>query len=246
MKVDTTHTLRKTDAAFVDVIHGSPSLGMVKEAGDIDFYMDEIDCSTAMCLHRKALDVYISSITNCSQITCPEPKRNGNKCRVDEAVELSSLGYLANMYDGRGRHSILFFVYGFLQKEKHSTGTCSAMLNVDLPAKFRICRKPPSVTSDCRFKPYLSQCQEKCDSHTLATSSCVRDGAKVIWSGRKCLRPISCLNEDGNQVRGHKSYITKHCAQKLRRFTLNAGKILCGVQNTQQLRLHLCIQIVRS
>lgn len=198
--VDTTQTLRKTDATFVDVIHGSQDHGMLNEAGDIDFYMHEIECSTSMCLHHKALEVYIASITKCSQITCPEQKRNGNKCNVDEATELSSLGYLANMYDGRGRHSILFFVYGFLEREKLSTGNCSAMFHVDLPAKYRVCRKPPSVTSDCRFKPYLSMCQEKCDRHTVATSTCVRDGAKVIWSGRKCLRPISCLNEDGNQV----------------------------------------------
>lgn len=201
MDVDSTHTLRKTDAIFVDVIHGSPSLGMVKEAGDIDFYMHDIDCSTTMCLHHKALAVYISSITNCSQITCPEQKRNRNECQIDEATELSSLGYLANLYDGRGRHSILFFVYGILGTEKFSTGTCSPMFNVDLPAKFRICHKPPSVTSDCRFKPYLTMCQERCDRHTVATSSCIRVGQRVIWSGRKCLRPISCLNENGYQVR---------------------------------------------
>lgn len=207
-QVDITHTLRKTDATFVDIIHGSPDLGMVKEAGDVDFYMYEIDCFTSMCLHQKAFGVYLASITNCSQITCPEQKRNGNKCRVDEATELSSLGYLANMYDGRGRHSILFFVYGLLEKKKFSTGTCSAMLNVNLPAKFRICHKPPSVTSDCRFKPYLSMCQEKCNIHTLARSTCVQEGNKVIWSGRKCLRPISCLNEDGNQVRKFEGCIT--------------------------------------
>lgn len=176
---------------------------MVNEAGDIDFFIREIVCSTSMSLHHKALDVYISSITTCSQISCPEIYQDGNKCRVDEATELSSLGYLANMYNSRGRHSILFFVYGSsTEKEKLSTGNCSAMLNVNLPAKSRVCHKSPSVTSDCRFKPYLSMCHEKCDRHTVATSICVKDGAKVIWSGRKCLRPISCLNEDGNQVRG--------------------------------------------
>lgn len=199
--IDKTDTLRKTDATFVDVTHGSPYLGMVEEAGDVDFYIDEIDCYFATCLHHKAFEVYVASITNCSQITCPEQKRNGNKCQVDEATELSSLGYLANMYDGRGRHSILFFVYGFSGTEKISTGICSAWLNVDLPAKFRICHKPPSVTSNCRFRPYLSLCQEKCDTHTLATATCVKEENKVIWTGRKCLRPISCLNEDGNQVR---------------------------------------------
>lgn len=206
-QVDTTHTLRKTDATFVDIIHGSPNLGMVNEVGDVDFYMHEIDCFTPMCLHRKALAVYMSSITNCSQITCPEPKREGNKCRVNEATELSSLGYLASMYDGRGRHSIQFFVQGSLEKDKFSTGTCSAMLNVNLPAKFRICHKPPSVTSNCRLKPYLSMCEEKCNSHTLARSTCVKEGKKVIWSGRKCLRPISCLNEDGSQVRMFEGYM---------------------------------------
>ncbi|XP_037039514.1 uncharacterized protein LOC119073944 [Bradysia coprophila] len=198
---DTTHTLRKTDATFVDVIHGSPNLGMTKQTGDIDFYVHEIDCLTSMCLHHKALDVYVASITNCSQITCPEQKRNGNRCNVDEAAELPSLGYLANLYDGRGRHSVLFFVYGFSQTQKLSTGLCSATFNVNLPAKFRICQRPPSVTSDCRLKPYLSTCKEKCDSRTSAKSTCVTDGqSKVIWSGRKCLRPVSCLNEDGMQV----------------------------------------------
>lgn len=211
-EVNVTQTLRKTDATFVDVIHGSPDIGMVKEAGDIDFYMNEIDCSTPLCLHYKALDVYIASISNCSQITCPEQKRNGNKCKVDEADDLSSLGYLANLYDGRGRHSILFFVYGFSETQKLSTGLCSAMLNVNLPAKLRICQKPPSVTSSCRLKPYLSTCREKCDSRTLATSKCITDGqSKVNWSGRKCLRPVSCLNEDGSPVSTIKLSLSSHC-----------------------------------
>lgn len=211
VNVDTTHTLRKTDASFVDVIHGSPYLGMVKEAGDIDFYIDEIDCKLHSCLHQKAFDVYIASITKCSQISCPQSKRKYNKCYVDDAAELSSLGYLANMYDGRRKHSIQFYVYGPSQTEKFTTGTCSSMFNVDLPAKSRICHKPPSVTSDCRLKPYLTLCQEKCDSRTLATATCESEQNKVIWKGRKCLRPMSCLNEDGNQV----SRKIVHCLKDL-------------------------------
>lgn len=227
--VDTTNTLRKTDAAFVDVVHASTVLGMVKEAGHLDIYIEEIQCNMPSCLHHKAVDVYVKSITACSQITCPAGKLSyRNLCEVQNPSKLSSLGYLADLYEGRGKHMIRFFINDLYRDSvKYPTGTCSAnRLDVtDLPAKHRVCRKPPTTTSDCRSRPYLSECRESCTGGNVAVATTVcttrgitlgstladrldgtGTGQKVLWTGQRCVQPLSCYGEHGDRVRYYVAY----------------------------------------
>ncbi|XP_033231704.1 phospholipase A1-like [Belonocnema kinseyi] len=162
--VNRKNTLRKEDAAFIDVIHASKLLGMREEAGHLDIYMEEIGCSYQdICEDHKAFTAYIKSITTCSQITCPRDKivavyRYIYACKVESPSELASLGYLADLYSARGRQTIKFDLdYQFSANDDlyKATWPCTSLLNVYLPAKDRLCHKPPTSTNpDCRLKPY--------------------------------------------------------------------------------------------
>ncbi|XP_050535223.1 lipoprotein lipase-like [Daktulosphaira vitifoliae] len=166
-KVNTTHTLRKTDAKFVDVIHASSILGMCNEVGHLDIYIDENDCFQPMCIHSKAFTIFRASINKCSQMTCPIGKlTKKNQCKADLKNELSSLGYLTDMYKGRGKHTARFYRYGgVFNMLKYSTNVCSAFLHVELPAKKRICLDPPSRNSKCKLLPYFSVCEDDMDNY---------------------------------------------------------------------------------
>ncbi|XP_050534495.1 uncharacterized protein LOC126901788 isoform X4 [Daktulosphaira vitifoliae] len=160
--ISTKYTLRKTDAKFVDVIHASSVLGMVKEAGHVDIYIDEVDCSffDIVCAHSKAFDVFKASINKCSQIICPYNKfSDDNECNYESRKELSSLGILAHLYEGRGKYIARF--YTKRDSFKQSTGVCTAYMNEELMAKDRICRTPPSLGSKCWLKPYESVCEDE-------------------------------------------------------------------------------------
>ncbi|XP_050534083.1 phospholipase A1-like isoform X2 [Daktulosphaira vitifoliae] len=148
--VNNTNTLRSSDAKFVDVIHASTVLGMINEVGHLDTYIYETDCSifNPFCTHRRAVLFYQASINKCSQLTCSHKNLSLNgQCIIDTNSDLSSLGYLAHMYQGRGKHIARFY-----------KSLCLAYLNVELPAKKRICREPPSPDSNCKFQPYESKC----------------------------------------------------------------------------------------
>uniref|UniRef100_A0A8D8Y5R0 Deoxyribonuclease-2-beta n=1 Tax=Cacopsylla melanoneura TaxID=428564 RepID=A0A8D8Y5R0_9HEMI len=221
--VDTTNTLRPTDATFVDVIHASSVLGMVKDAGHLDIDIEDSDCILPMCLHHKAVDVYVASINKCSQVTCPAGKLlPTGYCQVHAPSELASLGYLADLYSGRGRHTIRYFYYIVAQfQHKISTDTCNTFLPVFLMAKHRICRKPPTSTSDCRSKPYLLECDEACggakkkrvcsiagitlaltngNAPSLQLELGKKISGKVAWTGEKCEQPMSCYGEAGERL----------------------------------------------
>lgn len=165
--VNTTNALRKTDAAFVDVIHVCVILGMKKEIGHLDIFVDDIDCVYPYCLHRRAIEFFIASITTCSQITCPyENFTLDLECDVPDMSYLSSLGYLADKYTGRGKHRIVFYKND--EGIMISTGNCSEYLKEELPAKHRIC---PS-TINCESKPYLLECQIPCAGGKNVKSVC--------------------------------------------------------------------------
>ncbi|XP_050533619.1 phospholipase A1-like [Daktulosphaira vitifoliae] len=157
----TKHTLRKTDAKFVDVIHASSMLGMIKEAGHIDIYIDEVDCNFygIICAHSKAFYVFKASINKCSQMVCPYGKlTNKNECTYESRKELSSLGILSPMYEGQGKYIARFFKSsGWFNLIKHSTGLCTDYLNVNLKAKERICYS----NNKCIKKPYQTMCEEE-------------------------------------------------------------------------------------
>ncbi|XP_050533336.1 phospholipase A1-like [Daktulosphaira vitifoliae] len=164
-EVNTNNTLRKTDAKFVDVIHGSRVLGMINEAGHLDMYMDEVECWLPICTHSKTVLVYIASINKCSQITCPTDEfSNSLECKAQNSNELASAGYLAEKYRGRGKHIVTFYLKYFSWTWlKYSTGHCSSILNVNLPAKFRICKHPPNNALECINQPFLTECFENKD-----------------------------------------------------------------------------------
>lgn len=219
------YTLRKTDATFVDVTHGYFLLGIQKEAGHLDVYVKDVECKQSYCLHRKAFEVYVASITTCSQITCPNGNFTRNlECNVQDRSTLGSLGYLADLYNGRGKHQILF--YKNENGHKVSTSHCSEYLKVELPAKQRICRS----TMDCGKKPYLSECKIPCADGTKTVSVCeINDksmndgtgsslpqvrksdtGPKVSWSNaisrQNCGKPLSCNVENDVPVQYYVAY----------------------------------------
>ncbi|ODM87318.1 Deoxyribonuclease-2-beta [Orchesella cincta] len=172
--IDTTNTLRNTDAEFVDVVHASSLLGMAKDAGHLDTYMKENECYSPSCTHHKAVEVFIASLMQCSLITCPAELYEGSYyqdgvlipfsgCRTKNADDLSSLGYLANLYKGRGKHRIQI-----------EADNCSSFMNVKLPAKLRICRLPPVDNAPfCAGKPYLSVSVNTDGVEYQGTQSCV-------------------------------------------------------------------------
>ncbi|XP_031637136.1 uncharacterized protein LOC116349717 [Contarinia nasturtii] len=222
-EVNRTNTLRATDAEFVDVIHASPVLGMKEDAGHLDIDIEDMDCYSPWCLHHKAVETYIASMIQCSQITCPRYhlSRDGSQCLVSSPIHLGSLGYLADLYSGRGRHTIRLFT--FAKGYQISTGICNTLMGLSLIAKHRVCRRPPTITSDCRSKPYLSECEEQCGSVTnqmvctingrtfnrndgrLASSQLgieqrLFSDFGVVWYGEKCALPASCYGENGERL----------------------------------------------
>lgn len=220
--VDTTHTLRKTDAVFVDVVHACLLLGMQKEAGHLDVFIKDIDCKHPYCLHQRSFDVYIASLTTCSQITCPFGSINRDLvCDVPDRTHLASIGYLADLYNGRGKHQILF--YKNVNGQKVSTGNCTDYLNVNLPAKYRICPD----TNDCGKKPYLAECHMSCVGGTKSKSICGINennsagpssalkkkneiSPRVSWSEvtdrQKCGKALSCNVENFVPVQYYVAY----------------------------------------
>lgn len=220
--VNTTNALRKTDAAFVDVIHVCVILGMKKEIGHIDMFVDDIDCVYPYCLHRRAVEVFLASLTTCSQITCPyENFTLDLECDVPGPSHLSSLGYLADKYAGRGKHKIVFYKND--EGVMTSTGNCSEYLKLELPAKHRVCRS----TVDCESKPYLSECHVPCaggkdgktvcgtEGNSLDGASLQFENAKtnptVSWSdmatnGQNCGKPLACTVENSVPVQYYVAY----------------------------------------
>ncbi len=127
--LDTTNTLRVSDASFVDVIHCSTVLGMVNPAGDLDTYLDENDCIFPVCAHRRAVQLYISSLKRCSLITCP---MSGDAC---SPYTVSAYGYLSDLYPGRGVYALSVITHWWSWGDEE----CSEFMNVYLAAKYRVC-----------------------------------------------------------------------------------------------------------
>lgn len=182
-RVNNVHTLRKTDAKFVDVIHASSVLGMCNDVGHLDIYIEENDCYQPMCVHSKALTMFRASINKCSQMTCPFGKlTNRNQCRADLKKDLSSLGYHTDLYKGRGKHTARFFRYGGLfNMFKYSTDVCSAFLHVELPAKRRLCHDPPSRDSKCKILPYYAVCEDDTDDYVCLKDDGGGEESKMVF-----------------------------------------------------------------
>lgn len=195
---------------------------MQKEAGHLDVFIRDIDCKHPYCLHQRSFDVFIASLTTCSQITCPFSSFNADlDCDVPDRTHLASIGYLADLYGGRGKHQILF--YKNVNGQKVSTGNCTDYLNVNLPAKQRIC----SDTNDCGKKPYLAECHVPCVDGTKTKSVCGLNEKKsaspssasnkyskisprVSWSEiadrQKCGKALSCAIEHSVPVQYYVAY----------------------------------------
>ncbi|VVC24259.1 Hypothetical protein CINCED_3A001976 [Cinara cedri] len=220
--IDSTHTLRKTDAVFVDVVHACLLLGMQKEAGHLDVFIKDVDCKHPYCLHQRSFDAFIASLTTCSQITCPHSNINSDlDCNVPDRTHLSSIGYLADLYSGRGKHVI--YLYRKENGQKVSTGNCTEYLKVNLPVKHRICLD----TNDCGKKPYLSECHMPCTGEKKSTSICginetnragsssnqnknTKISPRVSWSEvtdrQKCGKALSCTIEKSVPVQYYVAY----------------------------------------
>ncbi len=143
----------------MDVIHTSTQLGMIEPAGHLDTYLIQNDCISPTCTHAKAVDLYISSLTKCSLITCPA----SGPC-TGETV--SDFGYLSDMYKGRGEYILTIETRSWWESTGWDDKLCSEFQNVYLPAKDRICQSPPMVdinaSRNCKDKPYLSECEMMC------------------------------------------------------------------------------------
>lgn len=237
----TSNCIRKTDATFVDITHGYFLLGLQKEAGHLDVYIKDVDCKHPYCLHRKAFDVYVASVATCSQITCPYNNTTRTmECDTQNRSSLGSLGYLADSYNGRGKHQILF--YKNENGQKVSTGNCTDYLNVNLPAKYRICQS----TNNCGTQPYLLECQVPCLDGNRVSSFCESLQKKLLNTGpslttiknsdtrtrvswieltnhQKCGRPISCVVEKSVPVQYYMTYKKPHSLDYFYIFRSEAG-----------------------
>lgn len=149
--VDMTYTLRKSDAKFVDLIHCSELAGLRNPAGHLDIYLKENKCVFAPCKHHRGVELYMSSLTRCSLITCP---RNGRTC---SASTISEFGYNADKYPGRGEHELTI-----ITDSNWRDNECNSFFNLYLPAKDRVCQRPPDNNKKCKNKPYLTECSVSC------------------------------------------------------------------------------------
>jgi len=156
LEVDTSQTIRPSDASFVDIIHTSSILGMVNPAGHLDTFVLQNYCIDGMlgaiCRHSMANQVFISSINSCSLITCPAQKGT-NGC---SPKEMSSCGYLADKYESRGVHNLYLTISA---NGNWRDPKCSEYKNVYLPVKQRYCQ---DTFESCGVKSYMSQCEFRC------------------------------------------------------------------------------------
>jgi len=149
--VDTSNSIRVTDAQFVDIIHACTQKGIIKPAGHLDIYVKENVCGLLdfSCQHYKAVKVFLASLNKCSTMACPRIGACNDK-------SITSAGYLADKYDGRGIYDIDFKLPMFGRKWKDKD--CSEYMNVYIPAKDRMCNKGGK---GCENKPFLAQCYNK-------------------------------------------------------------------------------------
>jgi len=174
--VDTSNSIRLTDAQFVDIIHACPNLGIEKPAGHLDIYVSENKCGLLdfLCQHYKAVKAFLASLNNCSLIACPRHD-------ICTSRSVTSAGYLADKYDGRGIYDIDFrlpsFEGGWKDKE------CSEYMNVYIPAKDRMCKEGGKGCGN--NKPFLAQCytQNKCGA-VCSVNKDFRIGNAVGMNGK--------------------------------------------------------------
>jgi hypothetical protein len=187
------------------VIHASSLLGMSEVAGHVDTFAKETECGILdfSCTHHKAVEYYISSLTRCSLITCPSHLiywYGGYwTCNTRDSALLSSLGYLANLYSGRGRHEIWFYYCTFLSGYV-STGNCTTYMNIGLEAKRRVCAGSPTHAGNCDNKPYLSTCQVACSAGSMAEAECSVPGMTLRSPGQRQQTHFQALG--GNDMDG--------------------------------------------
>lgn len=141
---------------------------MVKPAGHLDTYLVQNQCLLSTCKHSKAVQLYISSLTRCSLISCPQSGSCTSKT-------VSDFGYLADRYEGRGKHTLTMKTKKWWRLKGWKDKQCSVFMSVYLPAKDRICHQPPnnvinSVTN-CKGKPYLTECKIMCPYNSQNTMS---------------------------------------------------------------------------
>jgi len=152
--VEPSNSIRATDAQFVDIIHACTQKGIIKPAGHLDIYVAENGCEALdfSCQHYKAVKVFLASLNKCSIMACP---RKG----ACTSRSVTSAGYLADKYDGRGIYDVNFKLpkvgggNGWKDKE------CSEYMNVYIPAKHRMCHN--NGGKGCGNKPFLAQCTIK-------------------------------------------------------------------------------------
>jgi len=148
--VEPFNSIRTTDAQFVDIIHACTQKGIIKPAGHLDIYVAENGCGALdfSCQHYKAVKVFLASLNKCSIMACP---RKG----ACTSRSVTSAGYLADKYDGRGIYDVDFKVGGNWKDKE-----CSEYMNVYIPAKDRMCHKDKGGKG-CGNKPFLAQCTIK-------------------------------------------------------------------------------------
>lgn len=211
-KINTTFTVRKTDAKFVDVVHSSlpEDLGMIYDAGTVDFHVDINDTEYCnkfpaylSCRHYLAVAVYLRSFFECSFVVCPsryminktdpETRLTYVTCDYEKRTEwvASSAGYLANKYPAASGPYVLplkFFSETTDPKARSCWYTnCSHYVQSSVAAKHRLCKLPNAhrdTVASCGTRVGLgATCSVRCKDRRVDVECKKRGSYKYYLAG---------------------------------------------------------------